>query len=118
MRVPISSPRRSRRSRSTGLRPSTPSVRSRRTRGRSVTDNRGAQGTDTALVTVTGLSGGSQRWAQRFGSTNTEFAYGVAVDSGGNVLMTGQAGATTDLGGGAVCPTTGVFVAKYSAAGA
>src|SRR5436309_7180336 len=43
-----------------------------------VTDNRGAQGTDSALVTVTGQAAGPLPWAKRFGSAASDFSNGVA----------------------------------------
>ena len=77
---------------------------------------RGARGTDTALVTATGVVGGSQRWAKRFGSAGLDSGYGVATDASGNVVMTGHVEQQTDLGG-VVCPAGNLFIVRYSAAG-
>jgi hypothetical protein len=62
------------------------------------------------------------QWSKGFGSTasyNNEFGYGVAFDSGGNVLLTGSVVSTVNFGGG---PTSGdgwynAFVAKFDAGG-
>jgi hypothetical protein len=62
-------------------------------------------------------SDGSHVWSRRFGGTSSDEGLGVAVDSGGNVVVTGTFRGTVDFGGG---PLTGagfsdIFVAKYSA---
>jgi PKD repeat protein len=80
-----------------------------------VTDDRGAQGSDTAIVTVT-AGGAASPWTRRFGSAGADVSFGVAADAAGNVVMTGRVEQSTDLGG-VVCPAISLFVAKYSQAG-
>lgn len=62
---------------------------------------------------------GGHIWSQRFGGTGSEEATGVAVDSSGSVLVTGNFQGTVDFGGGN--RTSGgsndIFVAKYNSAG-
>ena len=43
---------------------------------------------------------GAHLWSKRFGSTNGERGNGVAVDSSGNVAVTGFFQLTVDFGGG------------------
>ncbi len=81
-----------------------------------VMDDRGARGTDSALVTITGAAGAG--WARGFGGTASDVAYGVALDGSGNAVMTGRIESSVDFGGGVVCPPTAVFVSKYSQSGA
>jgi len=63
---------------------------------------------------------GSPIWAKTFGSTTSDYGYGVAVDGSDNVLVAGDFTGTVDFGGGAQTPSGGgdIFVAKYSSAGA
>ena len=77
--------------------------------------------TNTPQCTVS--SGGRFLWARTFvNNTNADSAYidALAVDSAGNLLVTGRIWATVDLGGGYVSPIglPGTFVAKYSPTGA
>ena len=81
-----------------------------------VMDDRGARGTDSALVTVTGSA--APRWVHGLGGSATDVGYGVAVDASGNAVMTGRVESTVDFGGGVVCPPAAVFVSKYSQSGA
>jgi PKD repeat protein len=87
-----------------------------------VTDNGGAQGSDTALVTIGGT------WSRGFGSPGEDRAQAVAVDANGNVVMAGYFSGTVDFGTG---PLTSehlpwleaddykdVVVARYTVAGA
>jgi len=82
-----------------------------------VTDNGGALGSDSALVTIAGSAGGTP-WARGFGGAASDVGYGVAVDTSGNAVMTGRVESTVDFGGGVVCPPAAVFVSKYSPTGA
>jgi hypothetical protein len=58
-------------------------------------------------------------WSKRFGDTDTQQAYGVAVDASGNAFITGQFYGTVNFGGSALTSAglTDVFVAKLDAAG-
>src|SRR5947207_755334 len=82
-----------------------------------VTADRGALGSDSALVTVAGSPGGTP-WARGFGGAASDVGYGVAVDASGNAVMTGRVESTVNFGGGVVCPPAAVFVSKYSPTGA
>ncbi len=80
-----------------------------------VMDDRGARGTDSALVTITGAAGAG--WARGFGGAASDVAYGVALDGSGNAVMTGRIESSVDFGGGVVCPPTAVFVSTYAPTG-
>ena len=63
---------------------------------------------------------GVPAWSRAFGGNSSDSAAGVAVDSGGNVVVTGyQASSTVDYGAGLLGNRgiTDIFVAKYSSAG-
>src|SRR5438093_282408 len=82
-----------------------------------VTDDRGALGSDSALVTVAGSPGGTP-WARGFGGAASDVGYGVAVDSGGNVVIIGTASGTVSFGGGPITANGyTIVVAKFSPAG-
>lgn len=63
---------------------------------------------------------GVHQWSHGYGTTNGEFAYGVAADPSGNVFVTGYFTGTLDLGSGGLTSngSNDVFVAKYDASGA
>jgi hypothetical protein len=62
---------------------------------------------------------GNYLWSFRLGGTSNEVPKGIAIDSGGNVVITGFFGGTVDFGGGALTGSSASgFVAKYSSAGA
>src|SRR5438876_204969 len=82
-----------------------------------VTDDRGAQASDSALVAIAGSAAGTP-WARGFGGAASDVGYGVAVDSSGNTVMTGRVESSVDFGGGVVCQPATVFVSKYSPTGA
>jgi hypothetical protein len=68
-------------------------------------------------------STGGFLWSKGIGGSLDDVAKSVAVDGGGNVIVTGNfASASVDFGGGALTNTSGggadIFLAKYSAAGA
>jgi hypothetical protein len=68
-------------------------------------------------------STGGYVWSMGMGGTLDDIAKSVAVDGGGNVIVTGNfASASVNFGGGALTNTSGggadIFLAKYSAAGA
>jgi hypothetical protein len=61
---------------------------------------------------------GALLWAKLFGDALTQAGYGIAVDTAGNVLVTGQCGAV-DFGGGPLKTAGGgdIFVAKFDPKG-
>lgn len=70
--------------------------------------------TDIFLAKYDGA--GNHLWSRRFGGTNSDLGYGVAVDGEGNVLVTGTFQATVDFGGGPLVSVGGsndIFVAAY-----
>lgn len=63
---------------------------------------------------------GSHQWSRSFGSTGVDTVYSVAVDSQGNVVITGTFQRTVNFGGGSISSTNGatdLFIAKYSSNG-
>jgi len=71
---------------------------------------------DIALVKVSAT--GTVTWAKRYGGSYVEYPNGIAVDTAGDVVITGQAGvggSSTDLGGGNLTGS-GIFIAKYAGA--
>ena len=73
---------------------------------------------DIFLAKLSGAAG-DHLWSKRFGSdSTTDAGYGVAVDSSGNVAMTGFYGPSADFEGGIVIAQGyDIFVAKYNSAG-
>jgi len=59
-------------------------------------------------------SQGNQLWLQQFGSNNEDYSNGIAVDSTGNIYLTGYT--WSDLGGGSAGGKN-VWVAKYDSLG-
>jgi hypothetical protein len=60
---------------------------------------------------------GTVQWARSIGGTSTDFGYGIATDSGGNVYVIGTYGGTVTFASGTTLTSTGsydAFVAKYS----
>jgi hypothetical protein len=59
-------------------------------------------------------------WARRFGGTGTDIGTAAAVDTGGNVVVTGRFMNTADFGGGGRTSHGGfdLYVARYAANGA
>jgi hypothetical protein len=63
----------------------------------------------------------SQVWSKRAGAVSTDNGQAVAIDAGGNVLMTGFFAGTINFGGTDLVSTTGledVFLVKFSPTGA
>jgi hypothetical protein len=81
-----------------------------------VTDDRGATGTDAVVITVGTGVGGSVVWGKLLGTSGIDAAEGVAVDEGGNVIVTGSWGGATALGG-VPCLAGSLFVSKLSPGG-
>lgn len=66
------------------------------------------------------LADGSADWAKSLGSTNSDIATSIAVDSQGNVAVTGYFNGTVNLGGSDLTSSGGndVFILKLSSDGA
>jgi hypothetical protein len=74
--------------------------------------------TDIFMTSFT--SGGTLRWAKRFGGTGADEAMGVAADGTGNVYVAGSFSSSLDFGSGAVQSAGGtdIFMASFTSAGA
>jgi len=74
----------------------------------------------SSLVLVKLSSSGTTQWAEAYGSYVAPQS--LALDSSGNIVVTGQVEGSTDFGGGAITsPNPGTFssfVVKYSSSGA
>ena len=71
---------------------------------------------DLFVAKYSGASGAAL-WVRQAGSTMEDRAKGVAIDSSGNIVVTGAFQGTIDLGGGPLStPPTGTnaFLVKYS----
>jgi len=64
-------------------------------------------------------SSGVHQWSKRFGNTQGDVGYSVAIDASGSVLVTGYFSQTVDFGGGNLVSAGSfdVFVAKFSSSG-
>jgi hypothetical protein len=62
---------------------------------------------------------GVHLWSERFGDIYTDCGSDIAVDGGGNIVVTGQFRGTVDFGGGPLTSAGDhdVFVARYDGAG-
>jgi fibronectin type III domain protein/beta-propeller repeat-containing protein len=78
---------------------------------------RSAGDPDIFLVKLS--AAGTHLWSKRFGAVgNNEAGNAVAVDGGGNVVLTGRFNGAVDFGGGALAGSgVDIFVAKFSSAG-
>ena len=76
-----------------------------------------AGGSDIFLARYS--SDGTHMWSKRFGGTGDDLGRDVAVDSRGNVVVTGYFAGSVDFGLGALTSAgqTDILVAKYSANG-
>lgn len=68
------------------------------------------QGSNDAFVAAYDANG-TRRWLRQFGTTATEYGYGVAVDSVGNVIVTGY---TNGAMSGTSAGSSDIFLAKYA----
>ncbi len=71
---------------------------------------------DIFLAKYSGVNG-AHIWSKRFGNTQDDVGYGVAVDEFGNVIVTGGFRGSVDFGGGALvayASSADFFVAKYA----
>jgi len=64
-------------------------------------------------------SSGQHIWSKRFGGASIDVANGVAIDGGGNIVITGVFYGTVDFGGGPLTSSSAakVFLAKYNSLG-
>ena len=76
-------------------------------------------GSSDIFLTKLAVGSGNHLWSQRFGDSNAQYARGVAVDSQGNVLLTGMFRGTVDFGGGSLTSAGGLdaYIAKFDAQG-
>ncbi|MBU4263450.1 MAG: hypothetical protein KKC76_16450 [Proteobacteria bacterium] len=76
-----------------------------------------AGGRDIFLAKFDGA--GNHLWSRRFGDKYDQTGYGVAVDSNGQIVLTGSFSGKTDFGGGLLTSAGGqdIFLARFSAAG-
>ena len=65
-------------------------------------------------------SAGDHRWSKGFGNTSSDYGYGVATDSAGNVYITGYHYNSVDFGGGAIASNGSgdIYVASFTTSGA
>jgi len=59
---------------------------------------------------------GDHVWSQRFGSAGQQYAWDVAVDASGNIVVTGIMEGPVDFGGGPLAGS-GIFVARFDPQG-
>ena len=76
-------------------------------------------GSSDAFVAKYNTSGTAQ-WATSIGGTSSDYGYGIATDSAGNVYVTGRYVLTADFGSGVSITSAGsydAFFAKYNTSG-
>ncbi len=76
-----------------------------------------AGGTDVYVAKY--AASGGYLWSQRFGGSQNDFPKGIAVDSGGSIVITGYFTGSANFGGGALPGSTSAtgFLAKYASTG-
>jgi hypothetical protein len=64
-------------------------------------------------------AGGNHIWSARFGDADDQYAYEVAADPSGNVIVVGHFDGTVDFGGGALANIGGLdmYIAKFDVDG-
>ena len=74
-------------------------------------------GYDVFLVSFD--SSGKHRWSKNFGSTSTDYGFGVAVDGSGNVYITGMHYSTINFGGSNLTSSGSydIFLASFTPSG-
>ncbi len=77
-------------------------------------DDQSSAGFDDAFL-VKYDSSGSQQWARQFGTSSLDYAYGVSVDSAGDVYVAGKTGGS--FLGQSSTGVSDAFVAKYDSSG-
>jgi len=72
---------------------------------------------DVYLVKLDAL--GNHLWSKQFGDASAQFAYGVASDAAGNVVVAGSQSGAVDYGGGTLTANgaTDAFVARFDPSG-
>ncbi|HEX5130965.1 MAG TPA: FlgD immunoglobulin-like domain containing protein [Candidatus Krumholzibacteria bacterium] len=76
-----------------------------------------ASGVDVFVLKLT--ADGTLVWARRFGNASLQFAYGVAIDRNGDIVLAGILTATIDFGGGLIRSNgaTDAFIARLTSSG-
>jgi hypothetical protein len=76
-----------------------------------------AGGEDVFVVDLTHT--GTHRWGRRFGGSSSDYAFALAVDPAGPVLLAGSFNGTVDFGGGNLASAgfSDIFLAKYDDTG-
>ena len=71
------------------------------------------------IVLATYSSAGVHQWSERFGGTGSGSPSSVALDSGGNIFLTGSFSGSVDFGTGTLVSagSSDIFLAKYSSTG-
>jgi len=78
-----------------------------------------ARGKEDIFVVRLAGSTGAKLWSQRFGGATTDQAFGVAVDSADDIVVTGVFQGSVDFGGGALSATgQDIFLLELTGAGA
>jgi hypothetical protein len=76
-------------------------------------DGTNAGGSDLFLVKYN--SSGTKQWTKQLGTSSSDYAYGIATDSSGNVYVTGYTGGGLD--GNTSAGSNDLFVVKYNSDG-
>lgn len=79
----------------------------------------GTAGSLNAFAVALATSNGAASWLKTLGGTNYDFGNGVAIDTSGNIIVTGTFTASADFGGGVLTAAGGtgdtdIFLVKLS----